>query len=343
VPKATRPDVLVKLLDRVWPHHPVEKMGQEHMVQCPFCATTKNKLAVNPSKGVFQCWVCGEKGPVMKLLGHLKKLKVIAASDVRAVASGGVLSRLSTAVSSYTKEIKGEKTYWSEVTPCVVPPHTRSIFNSHPKNELEGRCKKSVIGYLCSRRLDLNDIKRYRLGYCFDIGSIYNGHVFIPALGPHGRQMVFWTTRASNEVSKPKSLHAGKKYSRFSAKQIMMNEHLITGDEVALCEGPFDAFSIMSVTGVPAVPLLGKVLHPYHLERLREKGIKKVYVCLDPDAKGVASMLWGRLAAGDYDVRLVELEDGDPNDVSPEALKAAFDKATSKLTDPLTYFCNRLT
>ena len=87
MPRATRPEVLIKVLDRVWPKHPVEKMGQEHMVQCPFCATTKNKLAVNPSKGVFQCWVCGEKGPVMKLLEHLKKLGVLTSRDVRAVAS----------------------------------------------------------------------------------------------------------------------------------------------------------------------------------------------------------------------------------------------------------------
>jgi hypothetical protein len=278
----------------------------------------------------------------MKLLEHLRKLGVLTSRDVRAVASGGLLSRLSTAVASYTKDNKDEKTLWSEVTPCVVPPHTQSLSNSKPKSELEARCKKSVIDYLLNRGLCLSDIKRYKLGYCFDIGSIYNAHVFIPALGPHGRQMIFWTTRATNEVSTPKSLHAGKKYSRFSAKQIMMNEHLITGNEVALCEGPFDAFSIMSVTGIPAVPLLGKVLHDYHIEKLREKGIEKVYVCLDPDAKDVARWLWNRLASTDYELLLVDLVEGDPNEVSPETLKAAFEKATSKWDDPLTRFCKRL-
>ena len=49
--RAIRPNVLERLLDKVWPDHRVEKDGTEHMVECPFCDTDKAKCAVNPGKG----------------------------------------------------------------------------------------------------------------------------------------------------------------------------------------------------------------------------------------------------------------------------------------------------
>lgn len=340
--RATRPTVLIRLLDRVWPDHPIEKMGQEHMVLCPFCDTEKSKLAVNPDKGVFQCWVCGERGPISKLLSHLQELGIIKTSDVRAVMSGGILSRLSDAVSTHTKDNKKEIRYWSPTVPCVYPPHVHTLANFNPENILEGRMKQAAHHYLANREVLKEDISRYRLALCINLDSIYHGHIFIPALGPYGRQLVYWTTRAISPLVRPKSLHAGKKYSRFSAKHILMNEHLITGKEVAICEGPFDAFSIMSVTGIPAVPLLGKVFHPHHKTVLTEKGIEKVYICLDSDAAAKTESLYMRLETETCKACPVYLKDGDPNDVSRETLKAAFEKAASTFDDGLTSYVDRL-
>ena len=337
MPRATRPEVLIRLLDKVWPDHPVEKMGQEHMVLCPFCDTSKNKLAINANKGVFQCWVCGERGPTLKLLQHLQSLNIIKSADVKAVMTGGTVNRLSDAINTYSnKTPEKDDTLWSVATPCVYPAKVYGISNFSPSNILEERLLHSANLYLEKRGLQKKDIARYRLGLNVNTDSIYRGHIFIPALGPHGRQLVFWTTRAMSSSADPKSLHAGKRYSRFSAKHIMMNEHLITGDEVAFCEGPFDAFSIIQGVGIPAVPLLGKVLHPYHKTVLREKGIKKVYICLDSDATATAEELMNLLQGQGYEVFLAQLEEGDPNDVSHETLRAAFEKATPEVDDFLT-------
>lgn len=338
--RATSPKQLKRLLARVWPKHEVVKQGEEHMVLCPFCASNKPKLAVNPGKGVFQCWVCGERGPVLKLLKHLHDLKIIKESDIEAIviSKGGTVN-LSSEIAAYRAEDEPpeEIRYWDDVIPCVYPRGVYSLHQNYkPMDKMALKVKGLVMRYLHGRGLLMDDIIRYNLHFCSKLGSPYHGHVFFPALGRYGRQMVFWTTRATFPGSEPKSLHAGKKYSRFTAKQILFNEHLVVGTTVALCEGPFDAHSIISV-GIPACPLLGKVLHQYHEERLKDIGVKTLYLCLDPDAEDFQHKLARRFPLKGIDVLHVKLQDGDPNDISPNKLKAAFDEAASKVISPLNF------
>lgn len=335
--RATSAKQLGRLLDRVWPKHEVVKQGEEHMVSCPFCASTKHKLAINPNKGVFQCWVCGERGPTAKLLEHLYKLNIIKQSDIEAVVYGrGGATKLSSEIAAYAApEPPKEVQYWSETIPCVYPKGVISFSSNTGLGKMEVKVRDITLKYLHGRGLLMDDIIRYNLSYCTKFGSPYHGHVFFPALGRYGREMVFWTTRATFPGSEPKSLHAGKKYSRFSAKQILFNEHLVVDTTVAVCEGPFDAHSILAYTAIPACPLLGKIMHQYHLDRLSEKGIKVVYLCLDPDAVNFQEKLAWRFERKGVKVLHVKLEDGDPNDISPEKLKAAFDEAASEIINPL--------
>lgn len=335
--RATDEKRVIKLLDKVWPGHKIEKQGQEHMVECPFCATDKAKLAVNPNKGVFQCWVCGERGPIMKLLEHLKKLHAIKDSDIRAVKTGSKLVKLSDTISAIVTPKPKVEHLWDEHTPCAFPDGVHPLEGFRPRGMIERGNHERVIKYLEGRGLTLRDIFKYRLHFCCKPQSVYHRHVFIPALGTYGREMVFWTTRAVNQKKDaPKSLHSGKKYSRFSAKTILLNEHLVVGTTMAVCEGPFDAWSIMAVTGVPACPLLGKQMHPYHYDVLKQKGVQSVYVCLDADAKKAQAKIARRLTTMGIRPLMVNLEDGDPNDVDPKKLYAAFDKSAYNSDDRVT-------
>lgn len=333
--RATLPKQLEKLLGRVWPNHPVEKMGQEHMVLCPFCDSDKHKCAVNPEKAVFQCWVCGERGNTHKLLDHLVKIRVIRQSDMNSVLlRKGAGTSLSSEFIAYPEPKEKPPEYrWTESTPCVFPGDTHMIEGFQPKDIMEEMIHKRVVGYLNGRGVDMGAIRRYKLHFCSKLKSVYHAHIFFPALGPHGRGLTFWTTRSTLPDAKPKSLHSGRKYSRFSAKATLFNEHLVVGTTVALCEGPFDAYSIMVVTGLPACPLLGKVLHPYHLNTLIERGVKSVYVCLDADAGKAKHKLAAMLTKEGIEVLFVDLVDGDPNDVSADTLKAAFLNAKKAAVD----------
>lgn len=337
--RATNPEQLVNLLNRVWPDHKTEKGGREHMVLCPFCDSEKPKCAVNPDKGVFQCWVCGERGPTLKLLYHLFNLHLISQSDIDAVRSGNVVADLSSTIQSYKGSHKPPKELWTTTIPCVFPPKVYNISEFNPHNVFEARLLKGVKKYLYSRGMDDNDIKDYRLHFCCKLDSPYYGHIFFPALGEFGKQLVFWTTRSILPNPNPKSMHASHKYARFSAKQIIFNQHLVRSP-VALCEGPFDAFSIMKVTGIPAIPLLGKQLHAYTRSYLREQNISEVYVCLDPDARKEQMSIAQVLVPEKIDVLFVDLEEGDPNSIAPEKLYAAFKNAAYRAADELSDLCS---
>lgn len=335
--RATSPRQLTRILERVWPGHAVEKQGQEHMVSCPFCASEKPKCAVNPEKAVFQCWVCGERGNTHKLLDHLVSLSLIRQSDMDAVLVGKKgAGSLSDEIVEY--KATGEKKltiYWSEVSKAVFPTGVRPLYSGEPEDFWDEKLRILIKEYLHKRTVDENDIRRYKLHYCFNPGSVYHGHVFFPALGKFGRELIFWTTRAVLKSDGPKSFHSGHKYSRFSAKQVLFNEHLVVSTTVALCEGPFDAHSIMKVTKIPACPLLGKQLHDYHINRLVEKGVQTVYVCLDPDARSAAQKVAERLMYENMNVFDVSLQNGDPNDISPDELKAAFRCAEKAAGNPV--------
>lgn len=327
--RATRPQVLERLLDKLWPDHKVEKDGTEHMVECPFCDTEKPKCAINPNKGVFHCWVCEEKGPVSKLLEHLYSLKLITQGDIGAVTVGKGAPALSDVIQAVKpkKAKKPIEQLWTQYVPCVYPPHTQELTTMLAHNTIQGKLRRAAFDYLNSRKVTDENIKDFRLAFCTELGSPYYAHIFFPALGKWGRQLTFWTTRSILPNPNPKSLHASHKYSRFSAKQILVNEHLVVGTSVVLCEGPFDAVSIMNATGIPACPLLGKVLHPFQKTLLMtDKDIQRVYICLDPDAQAFQAKI-ASMFTPPREVWLVNLKEGDPNEVSLETLRAAFSSA----------------
>ena len=56
----------------------------------------------------------------------------------------------------------------------------------------------------------------------------------------------------------------------------------ITGDHAVLCEGPVDALKAHLCGG--NVCSLGKLVSIYQLNLLRNSGIRKLYLALDPDA-----------------------------------------------------------
>ena len=334
--RATRPSVLIRLIQKLWPGYKLEKQGQEYMVPCPFCASEKMKCAINPAKGVFQCWVCGERGPTSKILYHLKDLKVIKQSDIDAITKRGskTPSKLSDLSPIDEPAQPPQELLWTPQRPCVLPSGVFPLYTEGERDKVQDQIYHRAVEYLARRGVDRADIRKYRLHVCSNLGSPYHGHIFIPCLGKFGRQITFWTTRSILANPQPKSYHSSSKYCRFSAKNIVMNEHLVVGPTVALCEGPFDAFSIMKHTGIPAIPLLGKVLHPLHKVFLNERGISEVYICLDPDAVEQAFGLVSRIPTAAP--KVVCLQDGDPNDVSPETLKAAFENATSSPVNKLS-------
>ena len=329
--RATNPKLVSALIAKVWPEVKLE--GKEHYVVCPFCDTDKTKCAINPGKGVFQCWVCGERGPVGKLLSHLRKLGIISQSDVDSIRAGKI--GLSDKIKSLAdkKGEEEEKSYWSQYVPCVFPPKVHPLYDWRPKGMIEGGVKRAALSYLSRRGVPEDFIKEFRIHVCANLGQRFHGHLFLPVLDEHGKRMKYWTTRTIGQ-SIPKSYHANSLYSRYKVKTVLVNEHLVKPEhvtEVILCEGPFDAFSLYHVLNIPACPLFGKHLHQYAKERLHHHGVKKIVVCLDEDATEEARKLARSLEGSGFEVSVMEMRGGDPNDVSPENLREIYKEATTDL------------
>jgi len=332
MPRKSDTTVVTNLVKKVWPNVSFEKGGKELYVECPFCSSSSAKCAINPTKGLFHCWVCGEKGPTLKILNHLRRLGSITQADVESVKKGKI--GLTDKIKSLVKPEEEVKVLWSKYRPCVFPPKVFPLSSWEPKGTLEGNIKKKALRYLKTRKIPDEFIDKFRIHACCNRESVYHGHLFFPVMGEFGRQMKYWTTRTLGKKS-PKSLHAGSKYSAYKVKTILVNEHLLAPrkeDTVILCEGPFDALSLYNVLGIPACPLFGKHLHSFARNQLKYHSIKNVVVCLDWDAKKDAKKLASRLSGSGFNVSVMELEGGDPNSIPTNELKEYYKNATSSLS-----------
>ena len=113
------------------------------------------------------------------------------------------------------------------------------------------------------------------------------------------------------------------------SKNIIGFELFINWDEpIILCEGVFDAMTVKR----NAIPLLGKTVPKKLMMTLLNKKVKDVYIILDSDAQTDALRISKKLASYGIQVRLVSLEDKDPNEVG-------YDKMTEKIesTKELTF------
>lgn len=50
-------------------------------IQCPFCSDHKNHLGINLNHKNFSCWICNERGDVVKLIQELEGISFIKAKQ----------------------------------------------------------------------------------------------------------------------------------------------------------------------------------------------------------------------------------------------------------------------
>src|SRR3972149_3507555 len=54
----------------------------EYSICCPFCGEAKFHCGINPSKGLFHCWICGGKGNIVRLVAKIKNVSFIEAKEI---------------------------------------------------------------------------------------------------------------------------------------------------------------------------------------------------------------------------------------------------------------------
>lgn len=261
--------------------------GTEGLYKCPFCNHHKKKLQIHYELGQYNCWVCNTKG--RSLITLLKKLKVTDPniySKFKINKNNVLIKR-----NDQTQEIPDKEL-------VSLPKEFKPLYIKREDPDY-----KHAVRYLFKRGLTVQDILKYRIGYC-DKGP-YSGMVIIPSYD-ETNQLNFFVGRSYYKDSTMK--HKNPNVS----KNIIGFENLINWKlPIVLVEGAFDAVSIKR----NAIPLFGKKI----LRKLRDKilleKVRELYVCLDNDAKQDSLKLANYFSNHGVTVYFVDLKDKDPNEM----------------------------
>ena len=234
---------------------PCRKARQFHNFCCPFCDDMKYRFGVNLDTGQCYCFKCEVKGPIRKVLGvnfrvkkglPPKKLRVNLAPPAPSVGRP-----------------------WKEL-PDVTRPNCKV-----------STLAKDVFKYLEGRGID--PVTAHMMGLGYGTSGKWLHRVIHPYYHANG-VLAGWQGRAIHEGGAktltttqddfPNALGA-------STGAVVGLEMIRRGDEVAVCEGPYDALSVARV--MPAVAILGSKLHPAQVRRMRGAGASRLIMAFDPD------------------------------------------------------------
>ncbi len=282
--------------------------GNNYAFHCPFCNHTKPKLEVNLSiseKGEnnWACWVCRTTN---KARG-----KSLATLFKRAGASRDKILELKPYLKYIPNLDDGKEQEHFEI---VLPKEYRSL--ETPKGT--SITLKQAQAYLKQRKISVEDISKYKIGYC-ETGR-YANSIIVQSFDANGKL----------------NYYVGRSFEKDPARKYntpRCNKHEIIGLEyyinwklpVVLCEGIFDAMAIKR----NAIPLFGKSISKALMMKLVQADVKTIYIALDNDALKDALKHAEDLINLGKEVYLVELEGRDPSDIGFEKMSKLLDEATS--------------
>lgn len=273
-------------------------MGAEYQMRCPFHQDSDPSLSVNVSKGVFICFGCGEKGKLGKLVRKL---------------TGGT-AEIATSSDS-TEQAKAEIALPSDYTPLWQKPRSQYA--------------KLALAYVFRRGITLEQLARYRIGYCGN--GFFTGRLIVPVY-TRGCLMSFvardFTGRAENKVKYPRGSRTSE--ALFGYDQMRKEGRL--GTRVVITEGWADALAVdrelvgSSKTGV--VALGSNRISMSQVGLLSDVG--EFVILLDSDQAGRdgAREIGGILSTQCDSVRIVKLSScKDPAEAAPGVLRKVLQAA----------------
>jgi len=253
-------------------------------IQCLFCSDPSDHLGIS-SEGFYNCWRCGAKGHVSKL--------IMAIEDCSYRQAEQIVHNFST----LTEEVERQPT-----EPFSLPE--------------SGKWKKMHREYLQHRGFDPEIvIEKYGLFPVNETGE-YKFSIIIPVI-QEGR-VVNFSSRDVSGKRKEKYRHCPNNKSIIPINETLYGIDSV-GEKCIVVEGTHDVWKI----GDGAVALHGTAFTGKQLDLLiHRSGLREVYVMFDGDETGKEK---GRIFAEALDysgtfekVELILLDSGDPCDLSLE-------------------------
>ena len=250
---------------------------------CPFCHHKNKKFAINLSKYAWHCWVCQVSGKSLFVL--FKKLN-------RPISE---INQLSTVMGEDNK-YKSSLPIVSDIPQLQLPPEYIPLWTNE-----KFLAKNIVLQYLKSRNISFEDILRYQLGYCPD--GRYAKRIILPSFSYTGELNYFVARSVYNDVYL-------KYLNPLVSKDVILFDLYINWNyPIVLCEGVFDAIAIRR----NAIPLGGTTIMSKLKEKIIEKNVRDIYLCLDKDALRQTLKPLQYFMKQNINIYQVKLEEKDPS------------------------------
>jgi len=253
--------------------------SKSFILTCPRCQK-REKLYIRKNDGRFVCWVCRDSDGftgspewvLAELLGqNVKEVKEQLYGNESQKTKGLYLDLQ---LIDFFDDEEDEIPEFIEPLPVIEPdPDFRAIDSEAGK---DGRA------YLESRGIPLSLALEYGIMYwpkkkrvVFPVKS--HGQL----LGWQDRyieQTSYFDEELRIQVTIPKAITS----IGLKRDHVLMFADRITEDHVILCEGPIDAIKAHACGG--NVAAMGKAVSRQQLNLIRNSGITKLYIALDPDA-----------------------------------------------------------
>jgi hypothetical protein len=262
-------------------------------LECPFCGDSSNHCRINLQANTFNCWVCQEKGTIIKLL---KKL------------TGKSYQHISNLILNHTKVNLYTQTDEYNPTQLNVNSQFRREWVSWPTPILD-HLPPLHRKYLESRNFDPDLItSKYQLRFTPNVGR-YRFGIIAPII-LNGKKISWIFADIIRNESRKKYIKCPNSMSIIPPNSCLYNIDSVTSTAI-LVEGIADTWRC----GNGFVATMTKSITSDQILTLVKKNVKKVFVMFDSDAKSRAEETALKLSSL-FETGIIELSEGDPADLS---------------------------
>lgn len=288
----------------------LKKSGGNYWGLCPFHKEKSPSFSVNPAKGIYKCFGCGEGGDA---LSYLVKTRGLSFSELIKELAGEFGLELPNTYSSGTQH---KDTREQMIKAC----YTAAEFYQH--NLFTDSASTVALSYLNNRGINEKIIKRYMLGFSNkepnnlykalkskftdeilekaglvlktqkgDYIDRFRNRIIIPIHDENG-DIVAFGARAIEEGQNPKYLNSSDSLIYNKSKLLyglyFAKESVKQTDSIIIMEGYFDVISAQANGIENCVASCGTSLTPDHIKLIsRYSKSRKIYLSFDTDSAGI--------------------------------------------------------
>ena len=320
----------------------LKKKGANWMACCPFHQEKTPSFSVSPSKGIFYCFGCGQKGGVINFVMEAERVSFPEAVRIVAGKAGVALPEM---VEDQRFEVRRQEAdevirlnawaleFWEQhlleggaegrtareyVEGRAVTDETRQVFRlGYAPNSWD-----ALGNHLKSKGAGIGEIERSGLVVKKDTGGYYDrfrGRLIFPVLDAQGRPVAFGA-RAMRPGDEPKYLNSPETAAYTKGRHLFglnaSRDEIRKKKFAILVEGYLDLIIPFQFGVRNAVASLGTAL-THEQAKLLSRFARKVVVNYDGDRAGVqaAKRAIEVLLAEDFEIKVLVLPDGaDPDE-----------------------------